>query len=425
MNFLSTEMHVVHTKLSHAASYVKFFIKWIWAAALTGAIGGFIGMFFHKSVAIATTIRNLAPEIMWFMPLAGIIIVGVYKLFGLLKNKGTDAVIESAQSGDDIPILLAPAIFIGTVLTHLVGGSAGREGAALQLGGGIGSFVGKVFGMRKDDMQMVVMCGMSSVFTALFGTPITASFFAMEVISVGKMQYYAIIPCLVSSATAYAITMFYNIPPTHFNVEAIPVINLISFAQTAFISALCAALGTFFCGFMHKTGHLAKSLIKNDFARIIAGSIVLLLLTYIIGTYDYNGAGVGVISKAVAGEAKPYAFALKILFTAITLSCGFKGGEIVPTFFIGSTFGCTIASLIGLEPGFGAAIGMTALFCSVVDCPVASLFLSVELFGTDGIILFAIACGISYMFSGYSGLYGSQKFTYSKFKDKILNISTK
>lgn len=408
-----------------AVSYVKFFLKWIWAAALTGAIGGFVGMFFHKSVAIATTIRGFAPGIMLFMPLAGVIIVTVYKLSGLLRNKGTDAIIESAQYGGRVPVLLAPAIFIGTVLTHLVGGSAGREGAALQLGGCIGSSVGRVFGMNKEDIKTIVMCGMSAVFTALFGTPITASFFAMEVISVGRMEYHAIIPCLISAASAYAITIFYNIPPTHFNLETVPIMNLVSMSQVALLAALCAVLGTLFCLVMHKTGHFAKHIIKNDYIRILVGSAVILGFTFAVGCYDYNGAGVGIISKAVAGEAKPFAFALKILFTAVTLACGFKGGEIVPTFFIGSTFGCVVASLIGLDPGFGAAIGMTALFCSVVNCPVASVFLSVELFGAEGILMFAVACGISYMLSGYSGLYGSQKFVYSKFKDKYLNITTK
>ena len=409
----------------HALSYAKFFLKWIWAAALTGAIGGYIGMFFHKSVAVATTVRTMIPQMLWFMPLAGVIIVSVYKLMHLMKNKGTDAVIESAQYGEDVPLLLAPAIFIGTVLTHLVGGSAGREGAALQLGGAIGSTVGRSFGMRGSDTKTVVMCGMSSVFTALFGTPLTASFFAMEVISVGKMEYYAIIPCLISAATSYAITMFYNIPPTHFTLKTIPIMNVISMSQVALIAALCAALGTVFCLVMHRTGHALKKLIKNDYLRILAGSAVMIALTYIVGNRDYNGAGMNIISKAIAGEAKPTAFALKIIFTAITLGCGFKGGEIVPTFFIGSTFGCVTASLIGLDPGFGAAVGMTAMFCSVVNCPVASVFLSIELFGGGGMLMFAVACGISYMLSGYSGLYGSQRFVYSKFKDKYLNVNTK
>ena len=205
----------------------------------------------------------------------------------------------------------------------------------------------------------------------------------------------------------------------------LPIINIISVSQVALIAALCAVLGTIFCFIMHKTGHAAKKLIKNPYIRILAGSAVVLGLTMLVGTHDYNGAGTGVIAKAVSGSAKPYAFALKILFTAVTLGCGFKGGEIVPTFFIGSTFGCMAASLIGLDPGFGAAVGMTALFCSVVNCPVASVFLSVELFGAEGILMFAVACGISYMLSGYSGLYGSQKFIYSKFKDKYLNITTK
>jgi H+/Cl- antiporter ClcA len=274
-------------------------------------------------------------------------------------------------------------------------------------------------------MQLIVMSGMSAAFTALFGTPITAAFFAMEVVTVGKMQYYSIIPCIISAATAFGMVQFFGVEPTHFALEFVPEFGLVSFLQVMLISIGCAIIGVLFCKSLHFAGHNFKRVFPNRYLRILAGSVIVMALTYLVGTYDYNGAGMNVVSRAVSGEAEPFAFVLKILFTAITLGCGFRGGEIVPTLFIGSTFGCVAASVIGLDPGFGAAIGMVALFCGVVNCPVASIFLSVELFGAEGILLFVIACGVSYMLSGYSGLYGSQKFAYSKFKDKYINVKTK
>lgn len=422
---LSVEIRRIYAALHKASAYIKFSLKWIVIASVTGAIGGLVGAVFYKSISFVTEIRNTNSIIILFMPIAGLIIAGIYKITGMIKNKGTDAVIESVHSGNQLPVLLAPDIFIGTVLTHLVGGSAGREGAALQLGGSIGSFVGKIFRMRRDDMRMIVMCGMSAVFSALFGTPITAAFFAMEVTAVGAMFYSGLIPCIISSSVAYAITLLLGIPPTHFDIPYVPELSAMSFVKTAVLAAACAVLSVVFCILLHKTSSVFKRTFKNVYIRILVGSVLLIIMTWAVGCFDYNGAGTDIISKAISGEAKPWAFACKMIFTAVTLGCGFRGGEIVPTFFVGSTFGCAAAGFIGLEPGFGAAVGMIALFCGVVNCPVASVFLSVELFGSEGILLFVLACGVSYMLSGYSGLYGSQRFAYSKFKNKSIDITTK
>ncbi len=424
MDFKS-ELHALRHKLFSATAYAKFFIKWILAALLTGVVAGLIGIFFHKILELVTEFRELNSWMILCLPIAGVLIVALYKFLKLQQNKGTNAIIEATRTGNNVSLSLAPGIFIATALTHLAGGSAGREGAALQLGGSIGNAIGRVLRLNKNDMQMIVMSGMSAAFTALFGTPVTAAFFTMEVVMVGKMQYYSIIPCITASATAFALVKFFDVAPTQFELAFVPEFTPVSFFQVTLLAVGCAVLSVLFCKSLHIAGHTAKKMFSNSYLKILAGSAVLILLTFLVGTHDYNGAGMDVVERAVSGEAAPFAFALKILFTAITLGCGFRGGEIVPTLFIGSTFGCVAASLIGLDPGFGAAVGMVALFCSVVNCPVASVFLSVELFGTEGILLFVIACAVSYMLSGYSGLYGSQRFAYSKFKDKQMNISTK
>jgi H+/Cl- antiporter ClcA len=313
------------------------------------------------------------------------------------------------------------------VLTHLVGGSAGREGAALQLGGSIGAKAGEILHLDKKDMSLVIMCGMSAVFAALFGTPLTATFFAMEVISVGVIYYVGLVPCIASSLVAYKTSLLFGLPPTTFKIGSeIPRLSLVSVTQVAIIALMCALVSILFCVTMKRVHDLFRVHVKNTYLRAVLGGFILIILTLIVGNGDYNGAGGEIITRAIEeGEAAYPAFLLKIIFTAVCMGAGFKGGEIVPTFFIGATFGCICAPLVGADPCFGAAIGLTAMFCAVVNCPIASVFLSFELFGGEGMILFAIACGVSYMLSGYYGLYSSQKIMYSKLKPEYININAK
>ena len=267
---------------------------------------------------------------------------------------------------------------------------------------------------------------MSAVFSALFGTPITAAVFALGVTSVGIMYYSALVPCLMSSLAAFLVTRFAGLEPTRFAITVIPQTGVITILQTILISALCAELSIIFCATMHYTARYLKIWFKNPYIRVVVGALVIIALTYLTGSRDYNGSGMDIIEHAVVGgHAKGWAWVLKIVFTAITIGAGFKGGEIVPTFFIGATFGCVVGHLFGLNPGFAAAIGMIAMFCGVLNCPIASIVLSIELFGSKGFILFAIAAGVSYMLSGYYGLYSSQKIMYSKLKAEYINKDTK
>lgn len=261
---------------------------------------------------------------------------------------------------------------------------------------------------------------------ALFGTPITAAVFALGVTSVGIMYYSALVPCLMSSLAAFLVTRFAGLEPTQFAITVIPQTGVITILQTILISALCAELSIIFCTTMHYTARYLKIWFKNPYIRVVVGALAIIALTYLTGSRDYNGSGMDIIEHAVVGgHAKGWAWALKIVFTAITIGAGFKGGEIVPTFFIGATFGCVVGHLFGLNPGFAAAIGMIAMFCGVLNCPIASIVLSIELFGSKGFILFAIAAGVSYMLSGYYGLYSSQKIMYSKLKAEYINKDTK
>ncbi|MEQ3337036.1 chloride channel protein [Clostridium butyricum] len=400
------------------------FFKWIIISIITGVVGGAVGSIFHLSVELATKTRIEHSWILYLLPFGGLLIVFMYKK-GMKGDPGTNLVINSIRTDGKVPFLMAPLIFLGTVITHLFGGSAGREGAALQLGGSIGSQIGNLIGLDEKDMHLITLCGMSSVFSALFGTPLTATFFAMEVISIGIIHYSAFIPCIVSSVTAYYISIYFGLDPVRFNLNVIPEISLINIVKVMILGSLCAVVSIIFCNLLHKSNNISKKIISNAYVRVFIGGIIIVLLTIIIGTRDYNGAGMDVILNAVNGTAKPEAFLLKMIFTAITISVGYKGGEIVPTFFIGATFGCVVGKFLGLDPCFGAAVGLVALFCGVVNTLITSIILSIELFGAGNIVLFAIACGVSYMESGYYSLYSSQKIMYSKIKAEYINRNAK
>lgn len=413
-------MRELKEKILYAGRYFRTFYRWLMVATATGAVCGLVGTAFNLAVTYATTLRKGSPWLVLLLPIGGLLIALIYRITGM-EGEGTNNIIDSIHEGEKLPILLVPAIFLATVLTHLFGGSAGREGAALQIGGSLGYGVGSALRLDEKDMRIVTLCGMSAVFAALFGIPLTAAIFALEVISVGVIYYSAFIPCLVSSLLAYAISRICGVEPMSYAIAFAPM-EVTTLIKVVIIGLACAVVSIVFCVIMHKSERFAAKLIKNPFLKAAAGGVIIVALTVICGSGDYNGAGMDVIEAALTdGTAPDWGFLWKILFTAVTIGCGFKGGEIVPTFFIGAVFGCTIGPLIGLPAPFAAALGLIAVFCGAVNCPIASIILSVELFGSANLIYFALACGISYMLSGYYGLYSSQKIMYSKTRAEFIN----
>ena len=396
-------------------------LKWLPLSLLVGALLGVVGTAFHHAVDIATELRGHNPWIIWLLPVIGAVIALIYKVLGLKKDPGTNIVLRSVYTDDKIPFRLAPAIFIGATLTHLAGGSSGREGAALQLGGSIASCIGRGLKLNKKDLVIITMCGMSATFSALFGTPLTAALFPVEVISVGTMHPSALLPCLIASLTGFGIAGLFHVAPTAFTVANIPAADVWTIGKTILLGILCAAVAVLFCSAMHAAGHLYQKYVPNTIVRGAVGGTIVLILTLLVGTQDYNGAGMHMVEAAIAGSVFAGAFLLKILFTAVSLGAGFKGGEIVPVFFVGATFGCIAAPLLGLPATFGAAAGMVAVFCGVVNCPIASFLLSVELFGGQGLILFAVIVATSHLMSGYIGLYHDQRMPYSKYIPEFIN----
>lgn len=414
-------MERLKERVAHIGQYAVTLLKWMVLGGVIGLVGGIIGSLFHIGVDTATQVRLAHSWVLYLMPVGGLAIVGLYRITKT-EGKGTNDVIASVHFGEQVPGLLVPVIFVSTVITHLCGGSAGREGAALQIGGGIGYQAGRLLRLGEKDLPLATLCGMSGVFAALFGTPLTATVFALEVISVGVLYYAGLVPCLTAALTGYLVSVLMGVPPTRFTVT-VPGLEVRTMLLVMVLALLCAVVSILFCRGLHGVERLLKRTLKNPYLRVAAGAAVLIGLT-LLTNGDYNGAGMEVISRAIAGQADPWAWVWKLLFTAITIGCGFKGGEVVPSFFVGATFGCAVSPLLGLPVGFGAAVGLAAVFCGVTNCPVASTLLAVELFGAEGMLYFALACCLSYMLSGYQGLYSSQTILYSKLKAQFINVHT-
>lgn len=419
---ISAAAETIKNSMVKSEHYLVSVIKWILVSTACGTVCGIAGTAFHKCVEIATNLRIRNPWLIFFLPLGGLLIAFIYRKTEMTKNSGTNNVISSVRTSEYVPMRLGPVIFISTVLTHLFGGSAGREGAALQLGGSIGFQIGRLFKISEKDRHLLVICGMSGVFSALFGTPVTAAVFSIEVISVGVIYYSGFLPGLCSATVAYFISLLCGAAPTRFVLPVIPDLSVLNFLRVAVIGAAAALSGILFCISLKRSANFFSGKIKNYYLRPVLGGLIILAMTLILRTTDYNGSGMDVIIRATeGGTVVPYAFLLKIIFTAVTIGSGFRGGEIVPTMFIGATLGCTLSWLLGFPPSFGAALGIAAMFCAVVNCPMASICLASELFGGIGFFYFAAAIGISYVLSGYYGLYSSQKIMYSKLHAEYIN----
>ena len=422
----------ISTKIKEGAKYYlgeikqtsHNFIKWFFLAVITGGIIGVISSAFGHALSIATSVRKDMPWLLFALPLSGLLIIFLYKKFGK-DDGGTNQVFSTVRARDEVPATAAPLIFVSTVLTHLTGGSAGREGAAIQLGGSIANQLGRWFKMDEEDTHVIVMCGMSAAFAALFGTPMAAAIFSLEVISVGVMYYTALMPCLIASLVAAGVAGELGIHAEHFFEGFVPDMTFVTGLQIGIVVLVCTIVSILFCMVLKLVGK-AYGKIPSKYSRIVVAAVIVIGVNLLLQTTDYMGAGTELIVKAVQfGEARPWDFFWKLVLTALTMKAGFKGGEIVPSFCIGATLGCAMGQLIGFEPRLCAACGMIAFFCAVTNCPIASMLIAFELFGFEGVSYYLVAVAVSYATSGYYSLYKDQTIVYSKYKAKYVNQKTR
>ena len=411
-------------KLKHNEKRALTTIKMAIFALITGVILGIIGTLFCKGIRYATFLRLNHPLFLLLLPIGAVLIRFLYHLFKGDKDTGTNLVLDAIHTSDDLPLRMTPLIFISTIFTHLCGGSAGREGAALQIGGSVGSYLGRLLHFNDANSHIMIMCGMSGAFSAIFGTPMAAAVFSMEVVSVGIMHYAALVPCVISSFAARATASWLGIPSSHYSIGKFEPFSITTSLKISILAVLCGLVSILFCICLQKTDFFSRKWMPNIYIRAAVNGLLVLLLTLLCGSQDYNGTGLDIIRSCLDGKAVWYAFLLKILFTSLTLSAGYKGGEIVPSFYIGASFGCAMGFCLGLSPALCAAVGMGAIFCGVTNSPLTALLICLELFGMTGMPYFFLAIAISYMVSGYYGVYTSQKIVYSKFRSNYIDKKT-
>ena len=309
---------VIKHKIKHNAHRALVSVKWVIFAILVGGIVGLCGTAFYFCLTFVTVLRGQNPWLLYLLPVGGLIIVGAYHLLRDEKDTGTNLVISAIHSDDELPLRMAPLIFISTLITHLFGGSAGREGAALQMGGSIGNAIGKFFRFDDKDKHVMIMCGMSAAFSALFGTPMAAAILPMEIVSVGVMYYTALVPCVISSLVAHGVAYLFGVSNQWFSIEHIPDFGILPAVQISILAVLCALVSIVFCVLLHKSEEIYRKLFQNPYIRIFAGGCIVVILTMLVGNQNYNGTGIGIIQMCIDGTVRPEAFLLKMIFTALT-----------------------------------------------------------------------------------------------------------
>ena len=366
---------------------------------LCGTLVGLVASVFALGIDYATALRGQHPWVIFLMPIGAAVIVFFYQKFD--HSEGTDTVLLAITRNESVPGTLAPLIFCSTITSHFLGASVGREGAALQIGGCLGDEMGKRFHFSDGARRIMVMSGMSAAFSALFGTPLAATVIAMEISHVGLLQYDALVPCVIAALPAYYISTMLGVEKHPWALAGVKAFSL--------PMSIVVALG--------KIPALARKIPAKPIPRAVIMAAVLLAMTLLSGGQFYNGAGGHVITECLHGEPVPVAaFLLKILFTAVSVAAGFKGGEIVPALFIGATFGSVVGPLMGIPSGLAAAIGMGCLFSCVTNCPLGTLLICFEMFGFEGWPYYLLAIAIASTVSGNYGLYHHQKIRYGKFQ---------
>lgn len=377
---------------------------------LIGTLGGLVGALFSHLLSFVTVTREAIPWLLLLLPLGGVATVFLYRAFHMSDYGGTNEIIKGLVNKVPIKPIAAPLIFVSTAITHLFGGSAGREGAAIQLGGAGASALSNVLRLKDTERTVFIMSGMSAVFAGVFGTPLTAVFFILEFKSTKKDLSLAFLPCILSAVIAQNVSSLMGVVGETASLSNVPAFSFLSVAKIVVLAIALSLLGKTMCFIFHKAESFAKKIISSAFLRTVLGSVIVVGLTAIVGDMRYNGSGMSMAMSAVEGTADWFDFILKIVFTALTLAAGFKGGEIVPSFCIGATFGCVLGNILGLDAGFCAALGLVGLFCCAANSPASAVFLGIELFGVSNLPYYLLISFILWPLSVGHGLFDNRLF---------------
>ncbi|MEO5929417.1 MAG: voltage-gated chloride channel family protein [Candidatus Kapaibacterium sp.] len=390
------------------------------AIPVAAVIGSAVALFL-KSLDLATVARWNNPWLLYLLPVAGLVVGWIYHRFGRSVEGGNTLIIDRIHdAGGGVPARMAPLVFAGTVITHLFGGSAGREGTAVQMGGSIASAFGGWLRICPDDLRFLLMSGVAAGFGAVFGTPITGAVFAMEVLAIRRISHIGLLPCLAAAVTGDLVCTAWGITHTDYHIGPLGEagglhIDPLLLAKVAAAAIAFGLASVLFTELAHGLNRFFKRMFPHAPVRAAVGGIIIIALVSLLGTRDYLGLGVTspdphaitIVSAFTAGGADPWSWWWKILFTAVTLGSGFKGGEVTPLFFIGACLGNTMAHLLGAPADLFAGIGFVAVFAGAANTPLACAIMGLELFGAEHAVYIATGCFIAYIFSGRSSIYRS------------------
>ena len=393
-----------------------FFVKYLLLSSLVGLLAGSACAGFLISLAQVTDWQMTTPWLLFLLPLGGVLVGYVYKAYGANSAKGNNLILESIGEGEEaIPLRMSFLVWFATLVTHLFGGSAGREGTAVQIGGSIAEGIGKVFKVNKNDRRILLMCGISAGFGAVFGTPLAGTIFALEITMIGIITYQALLPCLIASLTGhFTVIYLWGVGHIHYNLGAIPTVSGLVLMKVCVAAIIFGLTAMVFSKLLHKVKHLLASYFQHYMWRSLIGGALIIALASILGTRNYLGLSLPLLSQAFETDINPFSFVWKMLFTIITLGSGFQGGEVTPLFVIGATLGHTLSILLQISAPFLAGLGFVAVFGAATNTPLACIFMGIELFGGEGVIYIFIACVVSYLFSGHQGIYSSQQVGFYK-----------
>ena len=409
-------------KNSHTSVLLSLsFLKWVFLGGFVGVLVGSACAFFLYSLELATNLRIYNTWLLFLLPFGGALVSFLYSKYGKNSDKGNNLIIEKINdSSAELPLVMAPLVFFGTIITHLFGGSAGREGTGVQIGASIAEGIGKVFKLDKIDNRIILMVGISSGFASVFGTPLAGTIFGLEIATLGVMSYEALLPCFASSIVGSLVTTAWGIEHAHYAVLNVPELNYITVIKVIFAAIIFGLTSKIFSELTHTLKAFFTNKFKNSALKSFIGGLLIITLVYIFNTRDFLGLSLPLISDSFNGEVHPLTFLGKMLFTSLTLGTGFQGGEVTPLFVIGSTLGNALSSLLNMSPSFLAALGLIGLFVGATNSPISSFILGIELFGSEAIVFIFMTCVISYLFSGHTGIYPSQKI--GKSKSKLIKV---
>lgn len=391
-------------------------LKWLLLSVLIGVFSGSASAFFLVALEWVTQFRGNYNWIIWFLPLGGLCIGYLYHYIGQEVVKGNNLLLEEYEKPrKTIPFKMAPLVFIGTLITHLFGGSAGREGTAVQMGGAIADQFTTIFKLDNSDRKTLIILGISAGFASVFGTPLAGALFALEVLYFSKINFRSIILSFLVAYIAYFTVEFWQVKHTLYNIPLIPKINLNTFFWVISVGILFGFAAMLFSRTTHLWGQLFSKKIAYAPLRPFVGGIILAVTIYCLGTTKYIGLGIPEIVNSFSTPNTYYDFLLKILFTGFTLGAGFKGGEVTPLFFVGATLGSALSLVVPLPMALLAGMGFVAVFSGATHTPIACTVMGMEIFGVDSGVFIGISCVIAYFSSGLIGIYHSQNVKGAKY----------